>query len=101
MRLENKVCIITGAGGGMGKEAAKRFAKEGAKVAVFERDSTAGKETVDEIIQDVLNNFINGFFACCAISFKDCDLCTFFSKSFCSFFTHATTGTCDDTNFIF
>ena len=26
--------------------------KEGAKVAVFERDSTAGKETVDEIIQD-------------------------------------------------
>ena len=52
MRLENKVCIITGAGSGMGKEAAKRFAKEGAKVAVFERDSTAGKETVDEIIQD-------------------------------------------------
>ncbi|MCG7338954.1 glucose 1-dehydrogenase [Staphylococcus sp. ACRSN] len=52
MRLENKVCIITGAGGGMGKEAAKRFAKEGGKIAVFERDSQAGKNTVDEILQD-------------------------------------------------
>ena len=32
MRLKDKVCIITGASSGMGLEAAKRFATEGAKV---------------------------------------------------------------------
>ena len=32
MRLKDKVCVITGASSGMGLEAAKRFAREGAKV---------------------------------------------------------------------
>jgi len=32
MRLKDKVCIITGASSGMGLEAARRFAQEGAKV---------------------------------------------------------------------
>ena len=32
MRLKDKVCIITGASSGMGLEAARRFAEEGAKV---------------------------------------------------------------------
>jgi NAD(P)-dependent dehydrogenase (short-subunit alcohol dehydrogenase family) len=34
MRLENKVALITGAGGGMGAEGARLFAKEGACVVV-------------------------------------------------------------------
>src|SRR5699024_7230282 len=49
MRLQDKVCIITGAGGGMGKVAAQMFAKEGGKIAVFERDDQAGQATVDAI----------------------------------------------------
>lgn len=52
MRLKDKVCIITGAGGGMGKIAAEMFSKEGAKVAVFERDKTAGLKVVEQINQE-------------------------------------------------
>lgn len=51
MRLQDKVCIITGAGGGMGKVAAEMFAQEGAKVAVFEIDRAAGEQTAAEIRQ--------------------------------------------------
>ena len=33
-RLEGKVCVITGAGGGMGADAASLFTEEGARVCV-------------------------------------------------------------------
>ena len=46
MRLADKVCIITGAGGGMGRVAARMFAAEGAKVVVAEFSEPAGNETV-------------------------------------------------------
>jgi 3-oxoacyl-[acyl-carrier protein] reductase len=45
-RLDGKVCVITGAGGGMGREAAIVFAGEGAKVCVADVDSSLAKETV-------------------------------------------------------
>ena len=45
-RLEGKVCVITGAGGGMGREAAVVFTSEGAKVCVADVDETLAKETV-------------------------------------------------------
>ena len=38
MRLEDKVAIITGAGGGMGRVASELFAAEGAKIVVAEFD---------------------------------------------------------------
>jgi NAD(P)-dependent dehydrogenase (short-subunit alcohol dehydrogenase family) len=46
MRLEGKVCVITGAGGGMGRAAAVRFSAEGAKVCVADLDERAAAETV-------------------------------------------------------
>jgi len=49
MRLKGKVAIITGAGMGMGREAAVLFTSEGAKVIVFDLNKKAGKQTVDLI----------------------------------------------------
>lgn len=48
-RLEGKVAIITGAGGGQGKEEALLFAKEGAKVVATDIDEDSVKEVVEEI----------------------------------------------------
>ena len=45
-RLEGKVCVITGAGGGMGREAAVVFSGEGAKVCVADVDEGIARETV-------------------------------------------------------
>jgi NAD(P)-dependent dehydrogenase (short-subunit alcohol dehydrogenase family) len=45
-RLEGKVCVITGAGGGMGREAAVVFTGEGAKVCVADVAGGAAEETV-------------------------------------------------------
>jgi NAD(P)-dependent dehydrogenase (short-subunit alcohol dehydrogenase family) len=46
MRLAEKVSIITGAGGGMGRVAALRFAAEGARVVVADNQKAAAEETV-------------------------------------------------------
>lgn len=49
MRLENKVAIVTGAGGGFGEGIAVRFAQEGAKVVVNDINPTAGERVADAI----------------------------------------------------
>ena len=49
MRLKDKVCIITGAGSGMGRVACEMFAREGARVAAFEVVATAGEETAARV----------------------------------------------------
>ena len=46
MRLKGKVSIITGAGGGMGRVAALRFAAEGSRVIVADTNVDAADETV-------------------------------------------------------
>jgi NAD(P)-dependent dehydrogenase (short-subunit alcohol dehydrogenase family) len=48
-RLEGKVAIITGAGSGMGRASAIRFAGEGAKVVVADVNEDGGNETVASI----------------------------------------------------
>ncbi|WP_042346920.1 SDR family NAD(P)-dependent oxidoreductase [Bacillus massiliigorillae] len=48
-RLDQKVAIITGAGGGQGKAEALLFAQEGAKVIVTDVQEVKVKEVVDEI----------------------------------------------------
>ncbi len=45
-RLDGKVCVITGAGGGMGREAAIVFTAEGARVCVADVDPEIAAETV-------------------------------------------------------
>jgi NAD(P)-dependent dehydrogenase (short-subunit alcohol dehydrogenase family) len=47
-RLDGKVCVITGAGGGMGREAALLFCKEGASVCAADIDRTAAEQTASD-----------------------------------------------------
>lgn len=49
MRLDGKVCVVTGAGSGQGRAAALRFAEEGAQVVIAEVDTATGASVADEI----------------------------------------------------
>ncbi|HEV2131121.1 MAG TPA: glucose 1-dehydrogenase [Longimicrobiaceae bacterium] len=48
MRLENKVCFITGGASGMGRVAAEMFCREGARVAVADVNADAGEEAAEQ-----------------------------------------------------
>ncbi len=49
MRLKNTVALITGAGSGIGREAAVLFAAEGAAIVAVDIEEKGGRETVDAI----------------------------------------------------
>jgi len=49
MRLKDKVAVVTGAANGIGRAVAVRFAAEGAKVIVADRDPEGGQETVSSL----------------------------------------------------
>ena len=49
MKLKDKVCIVTGAASGIGKEIAIVFAREGGKVVIADLNRDAAQATADEI----------------------------------------------------
>ena len=49
MGLEGKVCVVTGAGSGIGRAAAVEMARQGGKVVVSDVNDASGQETLAEI----------------------------------------------------
>lgn len=49
MRIQDKVCLITGSGSGIGEACAKLFAHEGGKIAVVDLDEANGERVAEEI----------------------------------------------------
>jgi NAD(P)-dependent dehydrogenase (short-subunit alcohol dehydrogenase family) len=52
VRLRDKVCVITGAGSGIGRASARLFAREGARVVVADVDLAGAEETVARVRAD-------------------------------------------------
>lgn len=54
MRLQGKTSIITGAASGFGREMARRFVKEGAKVAIFDLNEEGAKAVAAELGENAI-----------------------------------------------
>jgi NAD(P)-dependent dehydrogenase (short-subunit alcohol dehydrogenase family) len=51
LELENKVCVVTGAAGGIGAEIARQFAAVGARVALLDRDEKGAAKVAADIAE--------------------------------------------------
>ncbi len=54
MRFKDKVAVVTGGGGGIGGATCARFALEGARVAVLDRNAAAAEVVAGRIRDDGL-----------------------------------------------
>jgi NAD(P)-dependent dehydrogenase (short-subunit alcohol dehydrogenase family) len=52
LRMEGRVAFVSGAGSGMGRAAARHFAREGARVAVIDISQPGARETAAQIVRD-------------------------------------------------
>jgi 3-oxoacyl-[acyl-carrier protein] reductase len=59
MRLQNKVCLVTGGAAGIGRATAERFAEEGAKVVICDVAKQVGEETVKALGPDASFYVVN------------------------------------------
>lgn len=50
--LQGKVCVVSGAGGGIGRSIAQRFTAHGAKVALVDRDLAAARDVAERLRAD-------------------------------------------------
>lgn len=49
MKYRNKICVITGGGGGIGRCLCREFAREGAKIAFLDMNAQKGEETLSSL----------------------------------------------------
>lgn len=68
--LQDKVCIVTGAGGSISRASALRFAKEGAKLIICDIDAESNRETRDLVAAD--GGEVVAFDLCDLTSLEDC-----------------------------
>ncbi|NUZ05107.1 3-hydroxybutyrate dehydrogenase [Piscinibacter koreensis] len=54
MKLDNKICIVTGAASGIGREIAARYAREGGRVAIADLNLAAAQATADDLRREGL-----------------------------------------------
>lgn len=64
MRFKDKVCLVTGAGSGIGKAICVRLASEGGRIAIVDMDPAHG----DQVLKELITSGAQAIFAQCDVS---------------------------------
>jgi NAD(P)-dependent dehydrogenase (short-subunit alcohol dehydrogenase family) len=81
LRLAGKVALITGAGSGIGRQAALLFAREGASVVAVDLDEATAEETAALVAEDIADTGRVLPFAADVSRSADCEAMVQFSES--------------------